>query len=375
METMKYVLTMLLAFVAVSTACSPSPSSTTRPALGITSSHSVVRIEFPAWVEESPQMAQSLAISDVIAKAKFVSLDAAIKRHDTWGYVAELVYTFEAVQYLKGNRSDELVVRMSSGPKYSLFPDVIDQRAESEALELAKDRLARSVHIFDNRRDGILFLRQSGQGEDYRFTSSEEGYGHGGSPTLGVTWLAEDEASMYQHQFPGVKSPTIPLSDLSARIEDMRPLMEGEYAPCVAKALLYRSLVRGQLLGTYRELTLGGYREPAAFPRYAAAMDSERSANAAVFRFQRPPYQAPRFSDYWLDGRDKGLFALDTGADPRYTYEGLRTVRALPQGEYSVLYSQFHHSLPCDESFAFFEEAWESTDTTEWVVNVTPPDG
>ena len=136
-----------------------------------------------------------------------------------------------------------------------------------------------------------------------------------------------------------------------------------------------RSLVRGQLLGTYRELTLGGYREPAAFPRYAAAMDSERSANAAVFRFQRPPYQAPRFSDYWLDGRDKGLFALDTGADPRYTYEGLRTVRALPQGEYSVLYSQFHHSLPCDESFAFFEEAWESTDTTEWVVNVTPPDG
>ena len=57
METMKYVLTMLLALVAVSTACSPSPSSTTTPALGITSSHSVVRIEFPAWVEESPQMA------------------------------------------------------------------------------------------------------------------------------------------------------------------------------------------------------------------------------------------------------------------------------------------------------------------------------
>ena len=37
-----------------------------------------------------------------------MSVDAAIKRHDTWGYVAELVYTFETVQYLKGNRSDEL---------------------------------------------------------------------------------------------------------------------------------------------------------------------------------------------------------------------------------------------------------------------------
>ena len=147
---------------------------------------------------------------------------------------------------MKGNRSDELVVRMSSGPKYSLFPDVIDQRTESEALELAEDWLARSVHVFDNRRDGILFLRQSGQGEDYRFTSSEEGYGHGGFPTLGVTWLAEDGASMYEHQFPGVESTTIPLSDLSARIEDIRPLMEGEYAPCVTKALLYSNCLESQ---------------------------------------------------------------------------------------------------------------------------------
>ncbi len=265
--------------------------------------------------------------------------------------------------------------RMSSGPKYIAFPDWLDNRTQSEAIELADNWLSRSIDIFDNRQNGILLLRRSGQGEDYRFTSSEEGHGYGGSPTLGVTWLAEDQASTYRHQFQGAKSTTISLSDLSARIEDMRPLTEGEYAPCVAKALYYRSLVRGQLLGTHRELTLGGYREPDPFPRFAAAIDSESSENATVFGFQRPPYQAPRFSDYWLDGRDKDLFALDTGADPRYTYEGLRTVRALPQGEYIVLYSQFHHSLPCDEPFGFFEEAWESTDTTEWVVNVTPPDG
>ena len=246
---------------------------------------------------------------------------------------------------------------------------------QSEAIELADNWLSRSIDIFDNRQNGVLLLRRSGQGEDYRFTSSEEGHGYGGSPTLGVTWLAEDQASTYQHQFQGAKSTTISLSDLSARIEDMRPLAEGEYAPCVAKALHYRSLVRGQLLGTHRELTLGGYREPDPFPSFAAAIDSENSENATVLRFQRPPYQAPRFSDYWLDGRDKDLFALDTGADPRYTYEGLRTVRALPLGEYSVLYSQFHHSLPCDEPSGFFEGAWESTDTTEWAVNVTPPDG
>ena len=368
---MNSVLTILLVFVAVSTACSSSNSSTKTA----TASHPVVRIEFLTWVEESPGMAQSLATSDVIAKAKFVSLDVTVKSHDSWGHVAELVYTFEAVRYLKGNGDDELVVRMSSGPKYIAFPDWLDNRTQSEAIELADNWLSRSIDIFDNRQNGILLLRRSGQGEDYRFTSSEEGHGYGGSPTLGVTWLAEDQASTYRHQFQGAKSTTISLSDLSARIEDMRPLTEGEYAPCVAKALYYRSLVRGQLLGTHRELTLGGYREPDPFPRFAAAIDSESSENATVFGFQRPPYRAPRFSDYWLDGRDKDLFALDTGADPRYTYEGLRTVRALPQGEYIVLYSQFHHSLPCDEPFGFFEEAWESTDTTEWVVNITPPDG
>ena len=371
LETMNSVLTILLVFVVVSTACSSSNSSTTTA----TASHPVVRIEFLTWVEESPGMAQSLATSDVIAKAKFVSLDVTVKSHDSWGHVAELVYTFEAVRYLKGNGDDELVVRMSSGPKYIAFPDWLDNRTQSEAIELADNWLSRSIDIFDNRQNGILLLRRSGQGEDYRFTSSEEGHGYGGSPTLGVTWLAEDQASTYRHQFQGAKSTTISLSDLSARIEDMRPLTEGEYAPCVAKALYYRSLVRGQLLGTHRELTLGGYGEPDPFPRFAAAIDSESSENATVFGFQRPPYQAPRFSDYWLDGRDKDLFALDTGADPRYTYEGLRTVRALPQGEYIVLYSQFHHSLPCDGPFGFFEEAWESTDTTEWVVNVTPPDG
>ena len=358
---MKLVPAILLAFMAVSIACSSSPSSTPTA--------TATQIEFPTWVEGSPKMAQSIATSDVIAKAKFVSLDATAKKHDSWGYVAELTYKFEVVQYLQGNGADELVVRMSSGPKYIAFPDWLGKRTTSEAIELAEDWLGRSLRIVSNWRDGILLLGRSGQGEDYYFKSSEEGYGRGGSPTLGETWLVEDQASMYRHQFPGEKSATISLSDLNARIEDMRPLMEGDYAPCVARALYYRNRVRDQLLGTYRELTLGGYREPEAFPRYAAVIDSERSANATVFRFRRPPYQLPRFSDYWLDGRDKDLFAIHTSADSTSSYEGLRTVRALPQGEYRVHYSRFHQPLPCDD------DAWGSTDTTEWVVNVTAPWG
>ena len=376
---MKLVPAILLALMAVSIACSSSPSSTPAATPGVvatptaTATQPIVQIDFPTWVEGSPKMAQSIATSDVIAKAKFVSLDSTTRKHDSWGYVAELTYRFEVVQYLKGDGADELVVRMSSGPKYISFPDWLDNRTKSEALELAGEWLGRSLRMVRNWRDGILLLVRSRQGEDYYFSSSEGGQGRGGHPTLGETWLAQANGSIYRHQFPGGKSATISLSDLNARIEDMRPLMEGDYAPCVARAIYYRNRVRDQLLGTYRELTLGGYREPEAFPRYAAVIDSERSENATVFRFRRPPYQSPRFSDYWLDGRDKDLFAIHTSADSTSSYEGLRTVRALPQGEYRVHHSQYHKSLPCDEHPPNFEDAWWSTDTTEWVVNVTAP--
>ena len=364
---MKLEQALFLVFAVVSVACSSSTSSVP------TATHPIIQVEFPAWVEESPKMAQHIATSDVIAKTKFVSLDSTTKRHGSYGYVAELVYTFEVVQYLKGDGADELVVRMSSGPKYIAFPDWLDTRTESEALELAQSWLGRSINIVGNKRDAILLVGRSGEGEDYYFTSSEDGQGSGGYPTVGETWLAEEKSSMYRHQFTDRKSATISLSDLNARIEDMRPLMEGDYAPCVAMALYYRTRVRDQLLGVYRELTLGGYREPEAFPQYTAALDSEAPASATVFRFRRPPYRSPRFSDYWLDGTDKDLFAIDAYADATYSYEGLRTARVLPQGEYSVHYSQFHRSLPCDEPFPYYGEAWRSTDTTEWVVNVTAP--
>ena len=370
---MRFVPAILLAFVAASIACSSSTSPTPTPV-----SHTIVQIEFPTWVEKSPRIAWHIADSDAIAKAKFVSLDSIIK-HDSRGYTVELIYKFEVVQYLKGDGPNELVVRMSSGPKYHNFPDVIGRRTESEAHKLAETWLSRSINRFNNKQDAILLVRgpryRSIDGEDnYHFTSVEDGQGRGGHPTFGETWLVENKASMYQHQFTGTESATISLSDLNARIEDLRPFMEGEYAPCIARALGYRTLVRDQLLGTYQQLTLAGYREPEAFLRYAAEIKSERSEDATVFRSQRPPYQSPRFSDYWLDGRDKDLFTIYTGADHTYSYEVLRTVRVLPQGEYSVHYSQYHESLPCVGPFSNFgDNDWWSMETTEWVVNATAP--
>ena len=338
-------------------------------------SQSIVRIEFPAWVNESPKLARHLATSDVIAKVKFVSLDSATREHANYGYVVELIYKFEVVQYLKGNGPDELVVRMNSGPKYIYFPDVLVKRTESEALELANLWLQRSKNIFNYRRNGVLLLGQANQVGEYYFKSTEPSQGYGGYPVVGETWLAEEPDSMYRFQPQGGDSVEVSHSGLDALIEEMETFLEDDYASCVIGALNQRSRVRDQFLGVYRELTLGGYREPEAFPRSGAEIDSERSAYATVFTFRRPPYQTPRFSDYWLDGIDKDRFAFDTRADSPFTYEGLHTVRALPQGEYSVLYNQYHRSLPCDKHYPFDEDAWRSTDTAEWVVKVASSRG
>ena len=350
----------------------PTPTATPAVVPEPTATPSVVQVQFPTWVEESPKMAHHIATSDIITKAKLVSLDSATKRHDSWGYVAELLYKFEIVEYLKGSGPNELVVRMDSGPKYIAFPDWLGLRTESEAIELADRWLGHSMNAIDNKRDAILLFDRVEPGE-YYFRSTEDDESHIGYPAIGTTWLVEVQPSIYRHRFMDEQSGTISLSDFNDLIEEMSLLMKGDYAPCLSMALYYRTRVRAQLLGVYRELTLGGYREPEPFPRYSAQVDLERSENATVFSFRRPPYQSSRFSDYWLDGRDKDLFAIDIYDDATLFYEGLRTVSTLSQGEYSVHYNQFHHSLPCDEDFQYVEDAWQIWDTTEWVVTVTAP--
>ena len=411
---MKLMQALFLVFVAVSVACSSTPSSVPTATPGVattptatpgivgtptatpsdiatatpsvvptptatpavvpepTATPTFVQVKFPGWVEEFPQMALHLGTSDTIARAKFMSLESTIKRHDSYGYVAELLYKFEIVEYLKGSGPNELVVRIDSGPKYIAFPDWLGLRTESEAIELADRWLGRSMNVIDNKRDTILLFDRAEPGE-YYFRSTEDDESHIGYPAIGTTWLVEVQPSIYRHRFMDEQSGTISLSDFNDLIEEMSLLMEGDYAPCVSMALYYRTRVRAQLLGVYRELTLGGYREPEPFPRYSAQVDLERSENATVFSFRRPPYQSSRFSDYWLDGRDKDLFAIDVYDDATLFYESLRTVRSLPQGEYSVHYNQFHHSLPCDEDFQYVEDAWQIWDTTEWVVTVTAP--
>ena len=348
----------------------PTPKGAPSDAAALTATDPIVRIKLPIWVEESPRMASYIASSDIIAKAKFVSLDSTTQQHPVWGYAAELIYTFEVVQYLKGDGDDSLVVRLSSGPKYIAFPDWLSVRTESEARELAEEWLSRRRQTDRIEGDSILFLLHQPENQAYFFRGYESGQGHGGHPFLEKTWLVEDGSSMYRHQFTG-EPTTISLSDLNARIEDIQRFMEGEHSACVVRALSLRSWVRERILGTYRELTVGGYRTPEDFPQLMTDVGSETTADTEVLRLTRPPYKSPRFSHHWLDGKDKDLFSIVVDANDRYTTEGLRALNPLPAGRYSVHYSQFHRSLPCDRQTYEGDDVWWVTDTVEWIINVT----
>ena len=180
-----------------------------------------VRIDSPPWVETSPDIARSIVVSAIIAKARFLSIEPIVRETPHWGYVAEMVYRFQVSQYLKGAGPDGLVVNLSSGPKYQAFPDWLTMRGEEEARQLAEKWLYASLAMYDNQGDGILILRDVGLDQGYSFTHINTPIpGYGGYPVIGRTWLPEDKDSIYRIEFMRRKTPTIPLSEFNDLIDD-----------------------------------------------------------------------------------------------------------------------------------------------------------
>ena len=367
----------LIPAVAAAPTATPTATPVARATSAVTSSSLDFRVDFPDWVGESPIMALKIADSDVIARARFLSLDSTTKKDPNreGAYVAELAYKFEIIEYLKGEGHDELTVGMNSGPKFIAYPDWIGRRTEEEAQALAASWMESSRSIFANRGEGILFLLQShNEGQHLYFTSVTDGEGGGDYPIVGETWLDFGEDSMYRHRLTDREIARISLAEVISRIEDIGFFTEGEYGQCVVSSLYERSKLRERILGTYLALILGGYYEPEPPPRYMVKIDADETggAYAPVFQFRRPPYRAPKFSDYWLDGTDRELFTIDNFMDPGITgisFESVIPVSPLPEGEFSIYYGQYHQSLPCDTAH-WRGDGWRSADTAQWVVIV-----
>ena len=306
-----------------------------------------------------------IAAADVIAQARFLSLDHAIRESEYHGHVVELRYRFEVAGYLKGDGPGEVTVLLESGPVYTSYPDAFRLRTEEEARDLADTWPARNRAQFVDRGNGILLLTRRGPDGDLHFGRVDDGEGQGGEPVIGEAWLDESDDSTYLHLLSGSGGGRISLGELSARIEEIDAYMDGQYASCVFGSLIWRSRVRDQIEGTYRELTVRGFAEPDPFPRLVATLDAGESEDADVLNIVRPPFQGPRFSDYWLDGPDKDLFETDPLATIESSHEWVYPAQALSEGEYHIHYAQYHSALPCG-----YGAAWIVRDATELVVQV-----
>ena len=332
----------------------------------------IVQVNFPEWVDDCPQMAYQIADADVIVRASFVTIDTEIvaEANESLGYSVDLIYTFAAEEYLKGDGPEEIVVRLNSGPAYNAFPDSFGYRSHEDADRLAAFWSFEKLAIAQDNANAILFLGEVSDEAEYTFMGLESWRGERESPDIGTTWLGIDEGSGYRHTFMGGRLESITEEELRFRIEDLRPLLEGQYGACVGEALYQRAQVREQVLGTLRQLTLGGYGDPWPFPKFEKTA-SQGEALINVFKAERPAYPTPRFSHYWFDGEFRNRFGVYTNFEFGASFESFHATYVLPPGQYSVYYNQYHQSLPCDAPYSSSSERWSSRDTAEWVVTIT----
>ena len=306
----------------------------------------IVQVDFPEWVDDCPQMAYQIANADVIVRANWVSIDSEIvaEANESLGYSVDLIYTFAAEEYLKGDGPEDFFVRQNSGPAADL--DIIYHRSEGQARSLASSWSLRMGAIARENAVAILFLYRQNGDNDYGFRDFGAVRGKNDSPDIGTTWLAAVGESEYRHQFAGGLQEKISSEELKSRIEDLRPFVEGEYGACVRAAFAQRTRVREQVLGTLRQLTLGGYGDPWPFPKFEKTA-SQGEALINVFKAERPAYPTPRFSHYWFDGEFRNRFGVYTNFEFGASFESFHATYVLPPGQYSVYYNQYHQSLPC----------------------------
>ena len=334
----------------------------------------IVHFEFPDELGESIQLAELIAGAVVIAVAKLQSIEprAFPLASSSLGYEAALRYRYEVVQYLKGEgrNGDELTVRVGSGAAASGL-DVFYHRTKEAAEELADNMLSEAENKEQSGQEALLFLQSKKGRSDYNFPPIQSNR-YKEFPVIGETWLPAVGESTYQLNIPGEPSASISIEELESLIQIVAPLTR-DYTRCVSVALSHRQRVRAQFLGEYRTLGItGAFEEPQPFRRKEVTLEYPVDTDSLVVAIATPPYRTPRFSHYWLDGKDKDSFEIYVHADLGNSLEGFVSKGDLPPGEYSVLFSSYHTSLPCDAPQST-EHTWWSKDTTEWIIRVVAP--
>ena len=209
------------------------------------------RSNFPPGLKNPPRWRITLRLPRIVAVANLVSIDTEIleieKGQDYW---VDLLYVFRVDEYLKGGGSNELVVVENSGRKHDL--DIIYYRSREDAVELADRWLQERKIMASGKEEAIIFVEPPTSQGQYKFTGRYLSY----LPIVGTAWLpkvGDSGQPEYEHRLTDDKTENIGLSGLRQRIEELRPVLEGEYAECATQALSNRDGVRDQRLGTRKD--------------------------------------------------------------------------------------------------------------------------
>ena len=331
---------------------------------GPSPSDSVHVLPDPTWWVP-PSLEQQIFSSTVIVRASLQSATAAAEAlSDGEGYRAVQELRFTVHEYLKGSGPTTLLVAVRDD----------DDVHSSEAAAREAAGVASRVTTWDDR-EGVLFLREldgayapSG-GADRSATGPALGFNQSNPDqsewaysvdTLSRTWLPAREAGGAERQASDpadmafitdgarTPAPVITLAELRAKVAALEAELQAGagiagYERCVY-GRIRRERVRRAAEALSGEAWTPTLRERSLAPGSAAG--------AEVYRKQDRDGE-PQYIRYWLSGPDAARFQTllddDDGQSSTGYEHGLRTVRPLPAGAYSVFYNMQHYTrIPCN---------------------------
>ena len=304
---------------------------------------------------------ERILLSDVVARVRLSSAEGRAVG-GTNGYTAVVEFRFRVLEYLKGSGGGEVVAVV-----------VHDHTStEAGARAIASDSAAARDTRWDDR-EAIVFLQDHELGGSPRYLIGyhsvfDDGYTVASqheknwlpeaatttssvSRSTGATekWFLLDAPSSVAAQGSSSRSvappsqtdgaPTITLSAIKTRMAELeREIAAGdgsqEYRECVN--LKY---------GWLRDLRWEAENGRLILRASAYNLGSGLAAGSPVYEDQKGGIPPDKPGTYWLDGRDKDLFTVETTTDPLpatharrndRTITGLRisTARPLPAGDY-----------------------------------------
>ena len=317
---------------------------------------------------------ESIIWSDTVARVRLLSFAGGVEGPNSGGwYAPSFEFTFEAMQYLKGDGGDELVA-VASGVPGGLIPGC-DASARTEMQRLLPGRDTRwdnlEAIIFlngqfyeDEHRYRLGYIQQGGQ-SGYTVDSPYKRAWLPEAPSTGTSGEADQRFLLSAPAFDQSASgqidaladePTIGLNEIKlmvARLDSEFAARGGSdlYRHCMHDRYAMPRILRWEL-----------EKEGSLVRRRSYYVDSGLSAGSIIweddFGIGLPP---DKFGRYWLEGQDKDLFTIEA-FDPipatwswgipgdliNYSRK-VTTTRPLPAGDYEFFFNGFPaYRLLCD---------------------------